>query len=96
MTNDPGWVFSVVIIHLQVPRGTIRQLFGKGYARTTYIMWFLWFATAFIYYGIILAQSEILEFHKVCGAGKVTDLILMRLKSLLFLSEIFVILLYAI
>ena len=32
-------------------------------------MWLLWFATAFTYYGVILAQSEILEFHKVCGAG---------------------------
>lgn len=52
-----------------VARGTIKQLFGKGYARTTYILWLLWFATAFVYYGIILAQSEILEFHKVCGAA---------------------------
>ncbi|KAI0229457.1 putative transporter SVOPL [Lamellibrachia satsuma] len=49
-------------------RGTIKQLFMKDYVRTTWILWFLWFSTAFLYYGIVLAQSEILEFHKVCGA----------------------------
>ena len=51
----------------------MRDLFTSEYLRTTLSVWLLWFGTAFSYYGMVLAQSEILEFHKTCGSGKFTQ-----------------------
>jgi len=42
-------------------------LFGAEYRRTTLQLWLLWFGTASAYYGVILAQSEILERNDICS-----------------------------
>ena len=58
------------IFQQQAPRGRFRDLFTTEYRFTTIGLWLLWFGTAFSYYGMVLAQSEILEFHKTCGSGE--------------------------
>ncbi|XP_013412719.1 putative transporter SVOPL [Lingula anatina] len=51
-------------------RGKFADIFSAEYRRTTFQIWPIWFGIAFSYYGIILASSEILEFHKSCtGSG---------------------------
>lgn len=58
----------------EVVRGKLTHLFSSDYRRTTFQIWPLWFGAAFVYYGIILASSEILEFHKACS-GEGIDVI---------------------
>ena len=60
---------SSVCLSLQAPRGRFKDLFCREYLFTTIGLWLLWFGTAFSYYGMVLAQSEILEFHKTCASG---------------------------
>ena len=62
-------ILLISCVFTQVPRGRLRDLVLKT-PRTSFILWFLWFGAAYLYYGIVLAQSEILEFHKTCGAGE--------------------------
>ena len=62
--------YILLLSNPQSERGEIKDLFNNEYRRTTAHVWLLWFGTAFTYYGLILASSEILEFHKVCGAGE--------------------------
>ncbi|XP_006817923.1 synaptic vesicle 2-related protein-like [Saccoglossus kowalevskii] len=63
-TLPPGELVKSV----ELPRGKFVDLFTKEYARTTLHLWFLWFAAAFSYYGLVLVSSEVLEFDSVCGA----------------------------
>ena len=56
-----------LIYYLQTPRGQFKDLFSNEYWRTTLQMWLLWFGAASSYYGIVLAQSEILELGGTCG-----------------------------
>ncbi|XP_014349044.2 putative transporter SVOPL [Latimeria chalumnae] len=49
-------------------RGRFFDLFDSKFRRTTLQLWILWFGTAFAYYGLILASSELLERDLVCGA----------------------------
>ena len=52
---------------VQIARGRFRDLFSREYARTTIQLWLMWFGVACIYYGIILAQSELLTMGGACG-----------------------------
>ena len=63
------YTMNEVTVFAQVARGRFVDLFSSEYRRTTISMWVIWFGTAFVYYGMILAQSEILEFHKTCASG---------------------------
>ncbi|XP_076108162.1 putative transporter SVOPL isoform X1 [Mytilus galloprovincialis] len=47
-----------------VQRGEFKDLFSSNYVGTTVMLWVLWFATAFSYYGMVLASTEILQKKK--------------------------------
>ena len=64
-----SYSLNILFRDTQAARGRFRDLFTKEYALTTVGLWLLWFGTAFSYYGMVLAQSEILEFHKTCASG---------------------------
>lgn len=55
---------------MQGARGQFKDLFQPSVKRTTLQLWLVWFGTACLYYGIVLAQSDLLEFNKHCGAGE--------------------------
>nr|XP_022345746.1 synaptic vesicle 2-related protein-like isoform X2 [Crassostrea virginica] len=44
-------------------RGNVSDLLSPEYRRTSLQMWLMWFATAFSYYGMVLASAEILQIH---------------------------------
>ncbi|KAI3388215.1 hypothetical protein SNEBB_006316 [Seison nebaliae] len=49
-------------------RGQISDLLQPENRRTTLLLWFLWFANAFAYYGIILMTTELFEMRSTCEA----------------------------
>uniref|UniRef100_UPI003AAAC3B1 synaptic vesicle 2-related protein-like isoform X1 n=1 Tax=Centroberyx gerrardi TaxID=166262 RepID=UPI003AAAC3B1 len=51
----------------QVERGRIRDLFTPQYRRTTLLLWFIWFANAFSYYGIVLLTTELFQAGDLCS-----------------------------
>ncbi|KAF3702052.1 Synaptic vesicle 2-related protein [Channa argus] len=57
-----------LIAYLQHNRGRIRNLFSHQYCRTTLLLWFIWFANAFSYYGIVLLTTEMFQAGDDCGA----------------------------
>ncbi|XP_068183752.1 synaptic vesicle 2-related protein-like isoform X1 [Antennarius striatus] len=59
-----------VIAHKQKNRGQFKDLFSSEYRRTTLLLWFIWFANAFSYYGIILLTPELLQSGGICGTTR--------------------------
>nr|XP_043867732.1 synaptic vesicle 2-related protein [Solea senegalensis] len=59
---------GTLIVHKQKNRGRIRDLFSPQYCRTTLLLWFIWFANAFCYYGVILLTTEMFQAGDSCGA----------------------------
>ncbi|KAK2819139.1 hypothetical protein Q5P01_024700 [Channa striata] len=57
-----------LIAYLQNNRGRIKDLFSHQYCRTTLLLWFIWFANAFSYYGIVLLTTEMFQAGDDCGA----------------------------
>ncbi|KAM9841674.1 synaptic vesicle 2-related protein [Aulostomus maculatus] len=59
----------------QNERGRIKDLFTRQYCRTTLLLWFIWFANAFSYYGVILLTTELFQSGDSCGVtqGAKTD-----------------------
>ncbi|KAJ0057321.1 hypothetical protein NL108_002276 [Boleophthalmus pectinirostris] len=51
----------------QYNRGRVKDLFIPQYLRTTLILWFLWLANAFCYYGIVLLTTEMYQDGDSCG-----------------------------
>ncbi|KAF7667544.1 hypothetical protein LDENG_00057870 [Lucifuga dentata] len=56
-----------LIANQQNVRGRMRDLFTPQYLSTTILLWFLWFACTFSYYGIILLTTELLQDGDECG-----------------------------
>ncbi|ELU05355.1 hypothetical protein CAPTEDRAFT_170750 [Capitella teleta] len=56
-----------------IKRGRFKDLFSSELRRTTLQTWLLWFGAASSYYGIILAQSEILERGNVCQRNSMEE-----------------------
>ncbi|GAA6217082.1 synaptic vesicle 2-related protein-like isoform X1 [Lates japonicus] len=54
----------------QNDRGQIKDLFTPQYWRTTLLLWFIWFANAFSYYGIVLLTTELLQAEDSCKASQ--------------------------
>ncbi|KAK3084315.1 hypothetical protein FSP39_011490, partial [Pinctada imbricata] len=52
-----------LIASVAARRGDFRNLFSPEYRRTTLQVWFMWFVSAFSYYGMVLASAEILQLH---------------------------------
>ncbi|OAF72203.1 putative transporter SVOPL [Intoshia linei] len=50
---------------VQIKKPNVMDLFRGDYLRTSLQVWFIWFLVAFSYYGMILGQSEILEFKHI-------------------------------
>ncbi|KAM4527934.1 synaptic vesicle 2-related protein [Odontesthes bonariensis] len=51
----------------QTERGRIKDLFSPQYRKTTLLLWFLWFANAFSYFGIVLLTTELFQAGDSCG-----------------------------
>lgn len=57
------------------PRGSIKALLSKSLRRTTLLLWFIWMACAFCYYGLVLMSTELFGvsgFPHSSGAGAAT------------------------
>ena len=49
-------------------RGHMVDLLSKEHRRTTLLLWFIWFANAFSYYGIVLLTTEMFQIGNACKA----------------------------
>lgn len=50
-------------------RGQFLDLFRKGHARLSVMVFFLWFVAAFSYYGVVLLSTELFNSsHDTCAA----------------------------
>lgn len=58
---------GILIADKQKNRGRIRDLFTPEYWRTTLLLWFIWFANAFSYYGLVLLTTELFQAGDACG-----------------------------
>ena len=47
---------------------TLLSLFSQKYIRTTLLLWFLYFANTFSYYGVILLTSQLSSMVNKCGS----------------------------
>ncbi|XP_059214395.1 synaptic vesicle 2-related protein [Centropristis striata] len=56
-----------ITTYRQNNRGRIKDLFTPQYRRTTLLLWFIWFANAFSYYGIILLTTELFQAGHSCA-----------------------------
>ncbi|KAK2902124.1 synaptic vesicle 2-related protein [Channa argus] len=54
----------------QEDRGKIQDLFSSRFCWTTVLLWFIWFANAFSYYGLVLLTTELFQEGGVCGVSK--------------------------
>jgi len=52
----------------ELKRGQFIDLLSKEHRTTTLILWFIWFANAFSYYGIVLITTELFQLGNVCQA----------------------------
>uniref|UniRef100_A0A4W6GCD3 SV2 related protein n=1 Tax=Lates calcarifer TaxID=8187 RepID=A0A4W6GCD3_LATCA len=51
-------------------RGKIQDLFSSHFRCTTVLLWFIWFANAFSYYGLVLLTTELFQEGGACGMSK--------------------------
>ncbi|XP_034026161.1 synaptic vesicle 2-related protein [Thalassophryne amazonica] len=51
----------------QEDRGKIQDLFSSNFRWTTVLLWFIWFANAFSYYGLVLLTTELFQEEGACG-----------------------------
>ncbi|KAI9545123.1 hypothetical protein NQZ68_039119 [Dissostichus eleginoides] len=54
----------------QEERGKIQDLFSPHFRWTTILLWFIWFANAFSYYGLVLLTTELFQEGGACGMTK--------------------------
>ncbi|CAL1616032.1 unnamed protein product [Knipowitschia caucasica] len=54
----------------QEHRGKFIDLFSTHFRWTTILLWFIWFANAFSYYGLVLLTTELFQEGGVCGVSK--------------------------
>lgn len=52
-----------------VARGQIRDLFTPELRLTTGLLWFIWLANTFSYYGVVLMTTELFEVGDTCHGG---------------------------
>uniref|UniRef100_A0A3P8Z0F0 Synaptic vesicle 2-related protein n=2 Tax=Esox lucius TaxID=8010 RepID=A0A3P8Z0F0_ESOLU len=64
--NRKSMPLGKLIAEQQEDRGRIRDLLTPQYCRTTLLLWFIWFANAFSYYGLILLTTELFQSGEVC------------------------------
>uniref|UniRef100_A0AAZ3R229 Major facilitator superfamily (MFS) profile domain-containing protein n=1 Tax=Oncorhynchus tshawytscha TaxID=74940 RepID=A0AAZ3R229_ONCTS len=59
--NGKTMPLGKLIANKQEERGRIRDLLTPQYRRTTLLLWFIWFANAFSYYGLVLLTTELFQ-----------------------------------
>ncbi|XP_040014005.1 synaptic vesicle 2-related protein-like [Xiphias gladius] len=59
-----------MVAYKQNDCGQIKDLFTPQYWRTTLLLWFVWFAYAFSYYGIVLLTTVMFQTGDPCGASQ--------------------------
>jgi MFS family permease len=58
------------IVATEQRRGSFMDLLAPQHLRTTLILWFIWFANAFSYYGIVLLTTEMFQIGNACKANE--------------------------
>ena len=58
----------LAVVKTDTKRGQIKDLLSKEHRRTSLILWFIWFANAFSYYGIVLLTTEMFQIGNACKA----------------------------
>lgn len=57
-------------------RGRIADLFTPGYKRSTLLFWYIWFASAFCYYGVALMSPIIIQSGSIINLGTGSDTVM--------------------
>ncbi|XP_012704812.2 synaptic vesicle 2-related protein [Fundulus heteroclitus] len=57
---------GTLVEYKQSERGQFKDLFSHRYWKTTLLLWFIWFANAFCYYGIVLLTTELFQAGESC------------------------------
>lgn len=57
-------------VKTEMRRGQLVDLLSPEHRRTTLILWFIWFANAFSYYGIVLLTTEMFQIGSACKAAE--------------------------
>ncbi|XP_061590175.1 synaptic vesicle 2-related protein-like [Cololabis saira] len=72
IANDNGKPMppGKLVDYKQTDRGQIKDLFSHQYRKTTLLLWFIWFANAFSYYGIVLLTTELFQAGDLCGENQ--------------------------
>ncbi|XP_061907284.1 synaptic vesicle 2-related protein [Entelurus aequoreus] len=70
MENGVPMPLGKLIAAKQEERGKIRDLFSSHIRWTTVLLWFIWFANAFSYYGLVLLTTELFQEGGACGVSK--------------------------
>ncbi|XP_068609300.1 synaptic vesicle 2-related protein-like [Brachionichthys hirsutus] len=71
--NGQTMLQGKVIPQIENNRGQIKDLFAPQYWRATLLLWFIWFAAAFSYYGLILLTTELFQSGDPCGRTQRTE-----------------------
>uniref|UniRef100_A0AAZ3P0T2 Major facilitator superfamily (MFS) profile domain-containing protein n=1 Tax=Oncorhynchus tshawytscha TaxID=74940 RepID=A0AAZ3P0T2_ONCTS len=77
--NGKTMPLGKLIANKQEERGRIRDLLTPQYRRTTLLLWFIWFANAFSYYGLVLLTTELFQAGDACGGLFVTLFLIDRI-----------------
>lgn len=48
----------------------LRRLFSRKFLRSTLLIWFVWFANSFAYYGLVLLSSQLSDANRRCTSGQ--------------------------
>ncbi|KAM9823124.1 synaptic vesicle 2-related protein isoform 2-T2 [Syngnathus typhle] len=70
MENGVPMPLGKLIAAKQEDRGKFRDLFSSQFRWTTVLLWFIWFANAFSYYGLVLLTTELFQEGGACGNRK--------------------------
>ncbi|TKS78738.1 Synaptic vesicle 2-related protein [Collichthys lucidus] len=68
--NGAPMPLGKLIAARQEDRGKIQDLFSSHFRWTTVLLWFIWFANAFSYYGLVLLTTELFQEGGACGMSK--------------------------
>ncbi|TKV93810.1 hypothetical protein SEVIR_9G253700v4 [Setaria viridis] len=52
----------------------LRKLFSRKLLRSTLLIWFVWFANSFAYYGLVLLSSQLSDANRRCTSGQKSEL----------------------
>ncbi|XP_028830573.1 synaptic vesicle 2-related protein-like isoform X2 [Denticeps clupeoides] len=56
-----------IVMHRQDDRGKITDLLAPEFRKTTLLLWVIWFANTFSYYGLVLLTTELFQAGDVCS-----------------------------